>query len=149
MIERWRRAAAYVRCKDQAGRILLVRVSLPGTADHGRWSLPGGGMEWGETPAETARRELDEESGLSATLGRVAGVFSRWYDAGEAYSGEPGHVIGVIFDASDPVGDLRIEGPGSTTMDVGWFTLAEARQLPLVELAMFALDLDGTDPEAT
>ncbi len=97
-------------------------------------------MEWGETPEQTAHRELMEESGLTATLGGIRAVFSRWYDADEAYSGTAGHVIGVIFDGTQPVGELRVEAEGSTTTDVAWFTLAEALTLPLVELAVFALD---------
>jgi ADP-ribose pyrophosphatase YjhB (NUDIX family) len=39
--------------------------------------MPGGAMEWGEDPLETAEREMQEETGLSAELGRVLGVFSR------------------------------------------------------------------------
>lgn len=35
-------------------------------------------MEWGESPSETALRELAEETGLTAKVGSVAGVFSRW-----------------------------------------------------------------------
>ncbi len=99
-------------------------------------------MEWGESPEQTAHRELAEESGLTATLGGICGVFSRWYDADSAYSGTDGHVIGVIFEGFRPEGELRVEAEGSTTTDVAWFTLAEARDLPLVELAAFALDLD-------
>jgi len=99
-------------------------------------------MEWGETPQQTALRELEEESGLSATLGSTCGVFSRWYSAEEAFSGEPGHVIGIIFDAHRPIGDLRVEAAGSTTDDVRWFERSEAVLLPAVELLSFALGLD-------
>ncbi len=45
------------------GRILLARRSQePG---RGRWSFPGGRLEWGESLYDAARREVTEETGLS------------------------------------------------------------------------------------
>jgi 8-oxo-dGTP pyrophosphatase MutT (NUDIX family) len=51
-------------CFDD-GRVLLMRRVKNGR----RYTvLPGGGVEEGETPAEAAVRELDEESGLKGTV---------------------------------------------------------------------------------
>lgn len=44
------------------GQVLLVRRANPPGA--GKWSLPGGKQELGETAQQTARRELREETGL-------------------------------------------------------------------------------------
>ena len=43
-------------------RVLLIRRGKPPRV--GQWSLPGGAQELGETVAETARREVMEETGL-------------------------------------------------------------------------------------
>jgi 8-oxo-dGTP pyrophosphatase MutT (NUDIX family) len=140
----WRRVAAYVLCRDDDGRILLTRFKHDGHPDSGMWTMPGGGMEWGESPAETAARELEEESGLRAEIGAIAGVFSRWYDAHEAYSGVAGHVIGIVFDGMNVCGELRTEfsdDPDDTTDAAAWFTLEEARALPHVELVAYCLGL--------
>lgn len=48
------------------GQVLLARRAKPPA--EGRWSLPGGRVEPGETLAEAALRELSEETGLSAEL---------------------------------------------------------------------------------
>jgi ADP-ribose pyrophosphatase YjhB (NUDIX family) len=58
---------------DAAGRLLLIRRGHdPG---RGRWSLPGGRVEAGETPAAAVEREVLEETGLAvrarATVGRI------------------------------------------------------------------------------
>lgn len=44
---------------DDRNRVLLVQ-----RADDGTWCVPGGSMELGETPEETAKRECFEETGL-------------------------------------------------------------------------------------
>ena len=58
-----------------AGRVLLVRRGKPPLA--GKWSLPGGLLELGETTAEAARREVAEECGLTIRVGEVAGILDR------------------------------------------------------------------------
>lgn len=54
------------------GRIVLIRRS-----DNGRWSLPGGMVDWGEDIPNTVRRELQEETGLDLVkIRRLVGVYS-------------------------------------------------------------------------
>ena len=72
----WRRAAAYVVCRDEADRLLLTRFVSAGHPDSGMWTLPGGGMDWGESAEAAAHRELAEETGLTATLGSVLGILA-------------------------------------------------------------------------
>jgi 8-oxo-dGTP diphosphatase len=56
-------------------RVLLVRRGGPPSA--GKWSLPGGLVELGETTEEAIRREVREECGCDVRLVGLAGVLER------------------------------------------------------------------------
>lgn len=54
------------------GRIVLIKRK-----DNGKWSLPGGIIDWGEDIPNAARRELREETGLQLiNIRRLVGVYS-------------------------------------------------------------------------
>lgn len=137
----WRRVAAYVVCRDDEDRILLTRFVLGDHPESGSWTLPGGGMEWGEQPDETAIRELEEETGLRARLGPILGVISRWLEPAEAVTGEPGHYTCIVYDGTDVAGELRTEFNDDTTDAAAWFTLDEVLSLKRVSLVDYALTL--------
>ena len=52
------------------------KVVLTQRTDNGRWCLPGGTMESGESAAETCEREVWEETGLKVRVKRLIGVYS-------------------------------------------------------------------------
>ncbi|MGT2895652.1 NUDIX hydrolase [Streptococcus entericus] len=56
---------------DDAGRILLQK-----RGDFGKWGLPGGAMELGESSLETAIREFAEETGIKVTAKRLLNVYT-------------------------------------------------------------------------
>ncbi len=62
---------------DENGRILLQRRS-----DSGNWALPGGAMDIGETFAQSAVREVKEETGFDVSIDHIVGIYS-----------DPGHVF--------------------------------------------------------
>jgi ADP-ribose pyrophosphatase YjhB (NUDIX family) len=57
------------------GRVLLIKRRFEPLA--GRWSLPGGALEVGETLAGGLTREMKEETGLDVEVGTVVDVFDR------------------------------------------------------------------------
>jgi ADP-ribose pyrophosphatase YjhB (NUDIX family) len=96
----------------------------------------------GESAEIAASRELAEETGLAADFGPVLGIYSRWYNAQEAFRGEPGHHFGVVFSSTSVTGELRTSFDEDDSTDLaGWFSLSEMRGLPLVPLATFVLHL--------
>ncbi len=123
---RRQRIAAYGVCRDDAGRILLARASSSLTL-RGRWFLPGGGVDHGESPEESLVREIEEESGLTVELGAFLDVLS---DVRTLPDGVSLHTIRLVYQVASWRGELRAERDG-TTDAVAWFTPEQVRQLPL------------------
>jgi 8-oxo-dGTP diphosphatase len=84
---------------DARGRVLLVRRKFP--PFQGRYALPGGFVEIGETVEDAARRELEEETGVKAGRLRMLGVYS------DPKRDPRGHTCSVAFLADAPRGKPR------------------------------------------
>ena len=132
------RVAAYVVATD-GDRLLLSRLS-DRTMRPGWWTLPGGGIEFGEHPEVAALRELLEETGLE---GRIEGLL-----AVDSFTGpiefDDGprtlHRIRIIYSAEITGGVLRPEADGSSN-DAKWFTPSELDEIRLTEPARLGMRL--------
>lgn len=94
---------------DPSERVLLVRRAYPPFD----WVLPGGNAEAGESPVETATREVKEETGLDLELDRMTGVY--YQDDHQA-----GEFIHFVF-ASALAGDGRIRPDPKEVAEYGYF----------------------------
>lgn len=84
-------------CRNERGEILLALRNVDPAA--GRWCLPGGFLEMGETVEQAALRELKEETGLEGRITRVVGAASK-------LNGYYGDVVVIAFE-------VQVEGEGS------------------------------------
>jgi len=64
----------------RSGKILFVQQNYKG---HIYWDLPGGKMEFGETPIQTLYREVKEETGLTITHEKLIGTWWFMTDFGQ------------------------------------------------------------------
>jgi ADP-ribose pyrophosphatase YjhB (NUDIX family) len=60
------------------GRVVLMRRATEPA--RGRWTMPGGFVDLGESVEDAARREIMEELGIEVALGELIGVYSRSSD---------------------------------------------------------------------
>jgi ADP-ribose pyrophosphatase YjhB (NUDIX family) len=100
------RVAAYGLLVD-GDRALLVQAG--GETDvPGPWFLPGGGVEHGEDPIDTVRREFFEETGLVVSVGDVVGVWSEMIEAESR--GVEVHSVCIVFSIETWSGELSAGG---------------------------------------
>jgi len=104
------------------GKVHLARRSIEPAA--GRWTIPGGFLEVGESAQEGARRETEDETQLRVEIGRLVGVYSR-PQAG---------IVTLAFEAIVVGGDAL---PGAETTEVAAFGPDE---IPWGELAFSTVE---------
>ncbi len=106
-------------------KILLTR-----RRDNGRWCLPGGHMEVGESVAEACAREVEEETGLQVQIRRLIGVYSSPHMLLTYADGNRYHMVALCFEAEVKGGEL---GLSDETTEVGYFTVAEIEMMDVME----------------
>jgi len=108
------------------GSVLLVKRKFPPLA--GEWSVPGGGLEIGETLREGVVREAREETGLTIEPAEVLGVYDRLLrdEAGRVLY----HYVLIDFLCRRLAGDLQAGGDAD---DARWFSKEELGEISLIE----------------
>jgi 8-oxo-dGTP diphosphatase len=142
-VKRQRLAAkALVRRGD---RILLARLSAH-AVETGRWTLPGGGVDHGESPETALVREAVEEAGVTLTVGALVGVHDL-HLTGNAPGGrlEDFHAVNIVYEATVPDDEEpTVHEVAGTTDAVDWISLDDiaSGEVPVTDLVRFALALD-------
>jgi ADP-ribose pyrophosphatase YjhB (NUDIX family) len=104
---------------DDAGRLLLVKRGHEPEA--GRWSLPGGRVDPGESDRQAVVREVREETGLWVEPGRLVGAVER---------PAPGGAVFDIHDYAATVSGGRLAADDDAA-DARWIDPADIDQLAL------------------
>ena len=136
-MKRQQRVAAYVVVR-RADDVLLARWTGPRGPE---WTLPGGGLDFGEHPAAAAVREVREETGYTVRLDGLLTVSSFHRVLPDAPIDF--HGIQIVYAGTVIGGDLSYEVDGSTDM-AAWYPIAEVPALTrvqLVDLGLAAADI--------
>ena len=129
---------------DKNDRILLCRLSKKVLDGAGKWTLPGGGIDFGEDPKDALVREVKEETGLNAQVKELLDISSEVVSFRDNREGTHDvfsiHAVRIIYSAEVESGNLKVEQDGSTDA-CAWFSYAEAIELPLTNLAYVGVSL--------
>ncbi len=149
-LPRRQRIGAYAvirRFGDHGEEILLTQMSPHTGRLAGYWTLPGGGVDHGEDPWETAVREVHEETGLDVVVGRIIEVTTtHWAGTREDGISEDYHGVHLVFEAELTEASQHIEPhvteEDSSTAVARWVPIEEARGLRLLTAASHILGVE-------
>ena len=107
-----------------------TKILLTRRQDNGRFCLPGGGIEPGESAAQAAVREVQEEVGLDVEITKLVGVYSSPDVLIRYADGNQYQYVSVLFEAVVIGGQLGLSDEVSENQ---WFTLDELKDVDIME----------------
>jgi 8-oxo-dGTP diphosphatase len=119
-------SAAILR-KDE--KVMLIKEVLEDKKEH--WIFPGGGVEFGETIEEAAKREIKEELGIDVRIKEFLGfkeIIRPQFDY---------HTV-IFFFMVETLNEKILKT--DKILDAKYFTIEESKNLPLVDSAKWAIE---------
>jgi len=107
---------------EKDGKFLLVKEKSP--VARGKWNLPGGRREKGESSRDCAKRETEEETGFEAEIGRQIA-------AGNEYVNEVLCINYSVYAAKVVGGRLKVP---KDLLNVDWFSREEIAEIPAEQM---------------
>jgi 8-oxo-dGTP diphosphatase len=109
---------------DKEGRLFITKRGKKAKNEQGKWEIPGGSVELGETFEEAVKREIREELGVKIAVLEILGMWDHIIPEDKQ------HWITSTFICKIIKGKPQILEPGKCD-EIGWFTFAEAEKLEL------------------
>ena len=119
-------------------KIVLIKKARGGYK--GKFDLPGGGMEHGETKEDTLKREIMEEAGLHIINYQLLDVVTNTFKwQMEENIIEYLHHIGILFKVKAN-GNLKKEPDGIDSNGANWYEIKNLKKEELTPFAIAALE---------
>jgi len=113
----------------KGNKILLIKEVLEDSKEH--WIFPGGGVDFGETIIDAAKREIKEEIGLDIEIKDFLGFKEAIYTKYNY------HTV-IFFFVAEPLNDKILKS--GKILDVKYFTNEEIKNINLVDSAKWAIE---------
>jgi 8-oxo-dGTP diphosphatase len=109
---------------NEAGKFLMMKRGPAAKNEVGKWEIPGGAIEFGETFAEGIKREIKEEIGVEVEVLELLDLCDHILPDEHQHWVSPTYICQIVK------GTPRIMEPEKCD-DLGWFSIEEAEKLPL------------------
>lgn len=120
------------------GKFLLVKRSDKARGEHHYWELPGGRMEFGETPENALQRELMEETGLSVNILCPLQTWSFFRE-------EETQIVGITLLCKAETSAVRLSDEHEAYAWIRFDELTQYNIVPTVLDDLNKLDMDEID----
>jgi len=125
----------------------IVLIKKVGRLYDGKLDLPGGTIEWGETPEETLIRELKEEVGIEVidySLFDANSITFEWIHKGEL---EKGHHLGIFYKILEYKGEIleniNIDSKNYDSLGAKYYNIDDLKKEQLSDIASIEISKLG------
>lgn len=125
----------------------IVLIRKVGGPYSGKLDLPGGTIEWGETPEETLKRELNEEVGINVkeyVLFDANSVTFEWVHKEEL---ECGHHLGIFYKINsyenEIVENINLDNQNDDSLGAKYYKISELKKSELSSIANLEIEKLG------
>lgn len=130
-VVRFQRVAAYGIARD-GDLVLLSRLSR--SPHRGRWTLPGGGLDFGERPADAVVREVHEETGLHVRVEELLDADAELWSFTKDDGRREAHAVRFVYRVTVLGGTLGVVEVDGSTDDARWWPVDGLPELtPMAE----------------